>query len=76
MAFFKDGITYGIKHNCADITLYVGHWIISIKTEFHSDFIKKVSNGTWPDYPLTIIKPGSISNYSIWNYICDIVKKD
>ncbi len=50
------GIAFGVKYNPASITYYIG-WLIARKqTEFHTDFIKRVNDRTWPKGWKWIIK--------------------
>lgn len=57
-AHFTSGITFGKSYNCASITYYVGWMILSKKTKYHHDFIRRVNNGTWPKDKLWIVKYG------------------
>lgn len=55
------GIAFGHKHQCSSIVYYVGWLIISKHTKFHTDFIKRVNDRTWPKTKIWIVKYGGMN---------------
>lgn len=53
---FTNGIAFGKKYNCGDITYYLGWMILRKRTEYHLDFIKRINNKTWPKGWMWIVK--------------------
>ncbi|KKM19033.1 hypothetical protein LCGC14_1659710 [marine sediment metagenome] len=56
--WFTNGIVFGKAYHCANICYFIGWLIVSKKTEYHKDFIKRVNNRTWPKNKLWIIRYG------------------
>lgn len=54
--WFTSGIAFGHSHDVSSMIYYCGWLKIRRKTEFHTDFIKRYNEGTWPKPKLWIVK--------------------